>query len=484
MTSTDELTAPAASVSEFAPSVDASVGGRRPAVNRPLVDAVLIGLAFLVEAVAPPARTPSVDLVWLVLFGLCVLSVRYLPEGSKRRLRIDVLNELRDLVLATTLAAMIVLSIRIVATNDPSAALQTVRIWGLATGFLLIGSAVLGRAELRARQRGESAQATLIVGAGNVSRLTARRLLEDPGMGLRPIGFLDKTPREWNGKGDDLPVLGASWNLDEVVYQHRIQHVIFTFSSEPHEVLLGMVKRCQDLGISISVIPRFFEKMTTKIAIDHVGGLPLISVPPFDPKGWQFRLKYFSDRVLAGLLLVLASPFLVVCAIAVRLSLGTPIFYRQLRVGLDGERFEMVKFRTMRDADDEGGLPRLLPGTAPGGVEGIDRRTPIGKFMRRASLDELPQLVNVLRGEMSLVGPRPERPEFAELFEHDVLRYGERLRVKSGITGWAQVNGLRGQTSLDDRVEWDNYYIENWSLWLDLKILLLTMRAIVRFAAD
>jgi lipopolysaccharide/colanic/teichoic acid biosynthesis glycosyltransferase len=138
----------------------------------------------------------------------------------------------------------------------------------------------------------------------------------------------------------------------------------------------------------------------------------------------------------------------------------------------------------MQDPDDEGGLPRLLPGTAPGGVEGIDRRTPIGKFMRRTSLDELPQLVNVFRGEMSLVGPRPERPEFAELFEHDVLRYGERLRVKSGITGWAQVNGLRGQTSLHDRVEWDNYYIENWSLWLDLKILLLTVRAMVRFAAD
>jgi exopolysaccharide biosynthesis polyprenyl glycosylphosphotransferase len=484
MMSTDELTAPAASVSRLAPSVDAGAGGRRRSANRPLVDAVLIVLAFLVEAVAPPTRLPSVDAVWLVLFAVCVLAFRHLPTASRGRIRVDVLNEMRDLVLATTLAAMIVLSIRVIATNDPSVAVQTMRLWGLATGFLIIGSAVLGQAELRARQRGESARATLIVGAGNVGRLMAKRLLEDPGVGLRPIGFLDTRPFEEHGNGHDLPVLGASWNLDDVVHQHRIQHVIFTFSSEHHEVLLAMVKRCQDLGISISLVPRFFEKMTTKIAIDHVGGLPLISVPLFDPKGWQFRLKYFSDQVLAGLLLVLLSPFLVACAIAVRLSLGTPIFYRQLRVGLDGERFEMVKFRTMQDTDDEGGLPRLLPGTAPGGVEGIDRRTPIGKFMRRTSLDELPQLVNVFRGEMSLVGPRPERPEFAELFEHDVLRYGERLRVKSGITGWAQVNGLRGQTSLDDRVEWDNYYIENWSLWLDLKILLLTVRAMVRFAAD
>jgi exopolysaccharide biosynthesis polyprenyl glycosylphosphotransferase len=483
MASTDELTAPATSISELAPSIDAGIRRQRPAANRPLVDAVLIVLAFLVEAVAPPGRAHSVDLVWLVLFALCVLSFRYLPATSKRRLKIDALNELRDLVLATTLSAMIVLSIRVVATNDPSVALQTVRLWGLTTGFLIIGSVVLGQAEMRARWRGESAQATLIVGAGQVGRLTARRLLEDPGIGLRPIGFLDGMPGETNGGGEHLPVLGGSGSLDDVINEHRVQHVIFTFSSDPHQVLLGMMKRCHELGVSISVVPRLFEKMTTKIGIDHVGGLPLISIPPFDPAGWQFRFKYLSDRVLAAMLLVIASPVLIVSAVLVRLSLGSPILYRQRRVGLDGQRFEILKFRSMKEADDEG-LPRLLPGTAPGGVEGADRRTRIGKIMRRTSLDELPQLVNVLRGEMALVGPRPERPEFAELFEREVYRYGERLRVKSGITGWAQVNGLRGQTSLEDRVEWDNYYIENWSLWLDLKILLLTLRAIIRFAAD
>ncbi len=169
-------------------------------------------------------------------------------------------------------------------------------------------------------------------------------------------------------------------------------------------------------------------------------------------------------------------------ALAVLFTLGRPLFFRQVRVGRDGRTFGMLKFRTMRpiaEADVTAQAIDLPPDTAPGGIEGDDRRTRLGTLLRRASIDELPQLINVLKGEMSLVGPRPERPEFAGLFEESVYRYSDRHRVKSGITGWAQVNGLRGKTSLADRVEWDNYYIENWSLWLDLKVLLLTFLAVI-----
>ena len=169
-------------------------------------------------------------------------------------------------------------------------------------------------------------------------------------------------------------------------------------------------------------------------------------------------------------------------AVAILFSLGRPIFFRQVRVGRDGRPFEMLKFRSM--LEPAGAEPavevELAPDTAPGGVEGDDRRTRIGAFVRRTSLDELPQLLNVVKGEMSLVGPRPERPEFVGLFEESIYRYTDRHRVKAGITGWAQVNGLRGKTSLADRVEWDNYYIENWSLWLDVKIALMTALAVVR----
>jgi lipopolysaccharide/colanic/teichoic acid biosynthesis glycosyltransferase len=178
-------------------------------------------------------------------------------------------------------------------------------------------------------------------------------------------------------------------------------------------------------------------------------------------------------------------------ALAVRLSSKGPVLFRQRRVGRDGKAFDLYKFRSMRlqpgqsdpSVDDAGPLEFLLGGdTAPGGVEGDDRRTLVGRFLRRSSFDELPQLLNVLRGEMSLIGPRPERPEFVELFKQDIVRYGDRHRVKSGITGWAQVHGLRGQTSLAERVEWDNYYIANWSLGLDVKILALTFVALLRNA--
>jgi lipopolysaccharide/colanic/teichoic acid biosynthesis glycosyltransferase len=203
----------------------------------------------------------------------------------------------------------------------------------------------------------------------------------------------------------------------------------------------------------------------------------------------QFALKHTFDRVFALVLLVGLSPVILCVALAVRLSSRGPVLFRQRRIGRDGKAFDLYKFRSMRLApeqtelsdDDSTAFEFLLGGdTAPGGVEGDDRRTPIGRFLRRSSLDELPQMLNVLRGEMSLIGPRPERPEFVELFNQDIIRYDDRHRVKSGITGWAQVHGLRGQTSLAERVEWDNYYIAHWSLGLDLKILALTFAALLR----
>jgi lipopolysaccharide/colanic/teichoic acid biosynthesis glycosyltransferase len=177
------------------------------------------------------------------------------------------------------------------------------------------------------------------------------------------------------------------------------------------------------------------------------------------------------------------SPFLpspsahVLLAVGVALSVGRPVLFRQTRVGVGGREFEIFKFRTMTHSPPD--APQLeevlMMNVAPGGVEGVDRRTRFGSILRRLSLDELPQLINVFKGEMSLIGPRPERPHFVEIFERTIPRYSDRHRVKPGITGWAQIHGLRGKTSLSDRIEWDNYYHENWSLWLDLKILLTTL---------
>jgi exopolysaccharide biosynthesis polyprenyl glycosylphosphotransferase len=375
---------------------------------------------------------------------------------------------------------MVVLSLEVVLANYPEGASQTIRQWAFALTFLALGRIVLDVAEMRARQRRRIGRPTLIVGSGRVGQLFAKRLDRYPEFGLHPIGFLDDAP--WtSGEPADVPVLGGPEDLEEMIRLHGVTHVVVTFSTASHEVLLRVIERCERLGVGVSFVPRLFEKMKDKVSIESVGSIPLIMVEPTDPTGWRFSVKYVLDRIVAAALLILLSPLLAGTALAVWATSGRPILFRQVRVGRDGRPFELLKFRSMHP--QEGNPPgpgELPPDTAPGGSEGADRTTTFGAALRRTALDELPQLINVLRGDMSLVGPRPERPEFVQIYQDEVHRYSDRHRVKAGITGWAQINGLRGNTSLSDRAEWDNYYIDNFSLWLDFKILVSTVSALAR----
>jgi exopolysaccharide biosynthesis polyprenyl glycosylphosphotransferase len=443
------------------------------------LELLLAVAALAVAAAFTPARAD--EWPWIGCFGAFIVLFDLLVIAAHRTLGVDVFNVARDSLFAGSVAAIATLTIRVLVSNDTTTASQTVSLWAYATAVLLAGRVALSRVQLRQRRAGKEGLPTLIVGAGKVGQLTAKRLLERPELGLQPVGFLDKDPLQLGTTAGSLRVLGASWDFDEVVSRYGVEKVIFAFSTAPHEVLLRIVRRCQERGISVSVVPRLFENVTTRLTVDYVGGLPLVSIHPADAKGWRFRLKYVIEPAAAVILLVILLPILAATVLAVWASLGRPILYRQRRVGLDGREFEMLKFRSMQSAPEEESIAILPPDTAPGGVGMTERRTRVGKLIRRTSIDELPQLVNVVRGEMSLVGPRPERPEFAELFDRQIYRYGERLRVKSGITGLAQVHGLRGPTSLNDRVELDNHYIENWSFWLDIKILLLTARSVVRF---
>jgi exopolysaccharide biosynthesis polyprenyl glycosylphosphotransferase len=447
-----------------------------------------VDVVMLVAAVAATvlgsrgSGMPVLATAWLGGFCAVVLILAWVRGLYRPRLKLDLLDDLRSLVAVTSLAAMATLSAYVVFTDAAVGGAEVVRPWAFATAYLAAGRAALYWSQVAARREGEASKPTLIIGAGRVGRLTAHRLLEHPEFGLQPIGFLDKEPLD-DSTELGLPVLGSSWDLDRVVKEYGVQQVIMTFSTAPHGVQLRLVERCESMGVEVALVPRLFEKMTERIRVDHLGGLPLLSARRPNPKGWQFAVKYAADRLIAALLIALLLPVMALAALVVYLSLGRPILFRQERVGRDGRPFAMLKFRSMRrpgEADADADDFDLRPGMAPGGVEGSDRRTGLGTFLRRTCLDELPQLINVVRGEMSLVGPRPERPEYVSRFEHDVHRYADRHRVKAGITGWAQVNGLRGKTSLADRVEWDNYYIENWSLWLDVKILLFTALSVAR----
>ncbi len=444
-------------------------------------DTAMLGAAVIFAGAVSRGSVPTMSLRWAVVLGILGL-VALARKGLYRPpLQLRMIDTTRAIVTATGVATAVTISLRVILTDSARIADESVRLWLLATAFLAAGRLALAVYERRERRVGRAGAPTLIVGAGKVGRLLALRLAENREFGLRPVGFLDKEPLASDANGSALSVLGASWDFDRIVQDHHVEHVVFTFSTAPTEVFLRLLKRCEELGVRTSLVPRLYEKGTTEASVECLGGLPLVTGHARNPRGWQFNTKYALDQLAAMLLITVVAPLFAVLAVAVWISLGRPIFYRQERVGRDGKRFAMLKFRSMRPPTKTELEPLdLAEGTAPGGVEGADRRTRVGALMRQLSLDELPQLVNVVKGEMSFIGPRPERPEFVEVFEENVHRYGERHRVKSGITGWAQVNGLRGKTSIADRVEWDNYYIENWSLWLDFKIMLLTFVAVLR----
>ena len=454
-------------------------------------------LAAAAAATAISAHLPdsgSVSFGWVLAFSGTVLALLVLGGAYRARFTPHLLDDLGRILGATAIAAMSVTFGRVLVDESPDAASEAIRAWLFAFGFLVAGRAAMEVVLSQRRRRGEYAEPALIVGAGKVGQLVARRLLERPEFGLKPVAFLDDDPLKMEHE-DMPPVLGTGQSgreiedrevftdrLEAVIRRFDVGYVLVTFSLSSHDKELALVRCCQDLGVSVSLVPRLFEGIPDQTTLERLGGLPLVSIHPADPRGWQFALKYAFDRIVAAIALVVLSPVFAAAALGTLLSVGRPIFFAQRRVGLDGREFVMVKFRTMRATDepDEIADEDLDRPLAPGGVEGEDRRTPFGALLRRLSLDELPQLLNVVRGEMSLIGPRPERVAYAQYFNTIVRRYADRHRVKSGITGWAQVHGLRGKTSLADRVEWDNYYVENWSLWLDVKILFKTLLEVGR----
>jgi exopolysaccharide biosynthesis polyprenyl glycosylphosphotransferase len=414
----------------------------------------------------------SAALLAFVPMAVAGLAVR---GAYRSRLRPAVLDDLAPIAGAIAVAAMacIVLD-SLLFGGDSTRAL--VRAWAFGTVGVLIAHTTLAIAQRGARIRGLTGTPTLIVGAGHVGAHVAHRLLAEPAYGLRPVGFLDADPV--SDEDREVPVLGGPADVAEVIRVTGANHLVVAFSGAADSTLNSVVRDGRRLGLSVSIVPRLYETLDDRVQYEAIGGMPVLGLRSGHARHWRLLVKHALDRVAAAGLLLLFAPVLVAVALAVRLSVGRPILFRQRRVGRDGMPFDLVKFRTMRGPGSDDFV--LIDGRAPGGVEGSDRRTRVGRFLRATSLDELPQLLNVLRGEMSLVGPRPERPEYVELFTDTVNRYAERQRVKAGMTGWAQVHGLRGQTSLADRVEWDNFYIEHLSLRLDLKILVMTLGALFK----
>ncbi len=316
-----------------------------------------------------------------------------------------------------------------------------------------------------ARRRGYNQRFVLGVGGGELMERFVESIALRPEAGLRMLGVLsDSRARALAGR---VPVIGGHGQLKSVLREQRVDQVVIALSREESSLLEKILADLDDEFVSVRIVPDLVDVLTVRSSVEEIDGLPVISLRDSPLVGWSAVEKRAFDVAVSALGLLVLAPLFAVIALAIRLSSGAPVFYVQERMGLDGRVFGMRKFRTMVSNAERATGPVWTVAEDP-------RRTRLGALLRRTSLDELPQLWNVLRGDMSLVGPRPERPVFIEQFRREVPGYMLRHKVKAGLTGWAQAHGWRGNTSLHERVEHDLYYIQNWSLGLDVRILLMT----------
>lgn len=346
---------------------------------------------------------------------------------------------------------------------------QWLGLW-VGTGFVALwGSHAMLRFVLRFfRRRGLNLRHIVIVGAGKLGRSVAEKLQNAPWSGLQVVGFYDDAPSLQHQQVLGIEVRGMLDKLDADLQRDGVDQVWIALPLRAEDRMKALLHDLRHHTVEIRFVPDIYGFQLLNHSLTEVAGLPVINLTESPMQGANSVVKLLEDQIIAILILILLSPLMLILAIGVKLSSPGPIFYRQERVTWNGAHFNILKFRSMPvDAEKGSGAVWSVPGEK--------RATLFGAFIRRWSLDELPQFINVLKGEMSIVGPRPERPEFVEKFKDQIPGYMQKHLVKAGITGWAQVNDLRGNTDLGKRIEHDLYYIENWSLWFDLRIIFLTV---------
>src|SRR5215471_13971465 len=308
----------------------------------------------------------------------------------------------------------------------------------------------------------------LIAGSGELGRLVADKILEHRELGYQIVGFIDDKAAGDHLGYRGLPLLGMIDEAADIAARESIDHLYVALPPEQHLQMLGLIESTSRECVDVKVVPDLLQVIALRARLEDLDGVPVININDVPLQGFNSIVKRVIDVVISSFALALLSVPLALIAALVKLTSRGPVFYRQERMGLDGKRIDIWKFRSMhQDAERE---------TGPIWAREHDPRvTMVGRFLRKSNLDELPQLWNVLRGDMSIVGPRPERPHFVEQFKHRIPQYMLRHKVKAGLTGWAQVHGWRGNTSIEKRIEYDLYYIENWSVRLDLKIMWLTL---------
>ncbi|MCL4263262.1 MAG: undecaprenyl-phosphate glucose phosphotransferase [Anaerolineae bacterium] len=403
-----------------------------------------------------------------VVIALFLYKQYYIPRAISR------VDQLYSTVTAVTIGTLIAIAIstfifkgNVIISDYPRA--MIVYTWFLAIILILLGRLAHQMVRSKLRDYGLGRDRLLIVGSGEMAQIIVQRIQWSPYLGYELVGVVNGAEPLTQLHG--VPILGRPEDLSTLIDQHDIDEVIIAMPEKGHRETMHVLSYCERGRVSVKIFPDVFQFMTSEASIDALGGLPLLSVRDYALRGYMLIFKRMMDFLGAIAGLIFFSPLMLMIALAIKLESPGPVFFVQERMGLDGKPFRMVKFRSMRtDAEKHG----------PGWTLNNDpRQTRLGRFLRQVDVDELPQLINVLIGEMSLVGPRPEQAHYVDHFRRTVPRYMERHQEKGGMTGWAQVNGLRGDTSIDERTKYDLWYSANWSILLDIKILLRTVWQIV-----
>jgi exopolysaccharide biosynthesis polyprenyl glycosylphosphotransferase len=440
------------------------------------------GLPRFVSGIRAWMVVPAVDFVLMLapiawrppqIYATVALAVlaTMLLNGSGRHiapLHLSVLDQLPFLVtrLLTAIAAVCAAILLIHHKSQVAVFLETAC---QAAGLVILGRVVTARLIAWGRSRGIAERRTVLIGGGSVAGELARILDQHHEYGLRIVGFVDDDEQSQVGS---VPRLGSVADLDSAVRAARADSLLMADGVFDESEAMQAVRTNECRNRELMVVPRMHQFHTLTGMADHVGSIPIMRIRNLSLRGPARLVKRLFDIAAASIALIVLSPLLITVALALRIEGGPGIIFRQTRVGLNGGQFELLKFRSMRPANERESQTQWS-------VANDSRVTPLGRLIRATSVDELPQLWNILLGDMTLVGPRPERPHFVEQFCKEVDRYADRHRVKVGLTGLAQVSGLRGDTSITDRARFDNYYIENWSLWLDIKIILRTFREVI-----
>ncbi len=414
---------------------------------------------------------PLVLLLWPIVFYFHGL---YQKLRGRSRAE-EAINIVVAAILASLLLSFAIVWVRPVArADDPYAIFGYSRLFlvllaALDVFFVVAARNLIRNVLERLRLSGHNLQRILIVGAGVLGKEVAKKLLHHRELGFDVVGFLDDDPGKADLRYEGLAVLGGLDAVSEVLEREKVDQVYVALPVEAHSKTMQVLRAVAQQCVEVRLVPDVLQYATLKASLEDLDGTPVINLSQVPLQGWGSLIKRALDIAAAAALLVLLLPFFPLIALAIWIEDRGPIFYHQERMGLDGRPFQILKLRSMRVGAESSTGPVWA-------IKDDPRRTRIGAFLRKWSIDELPQLWNVVRGEMSIVGPRPERPAFVHEFKEKLPQYMLRHRVKSGITGWAQVHGWRGNTSIRKRLQYDLYYIENWSLKLDLKILWMTLR--------